>query len=164
MNAKLAAAIVFILAGCSFSTIAQSTAYANVYAEIVEIAGIENSAEQSFNEFSPSRNSINVVLIPEEEIHDPYIEPLHDGSTSLASFKIQGGTTSTFYIALTRESESETEKQYNPMILNDMSELPASEQKNSDLIKSGSTLIFPVNLHGEDTDTDSPFHVTLNFN
>jgi hypothetical protein len=167
MNVKLAAGIVFILCECAFSTVAQSTAYANIYAEIVEIAGIENSAEPTLNEFTPLQNSIKVVLISDEEINDPYIEPLHDGSCPLASFKIQGCSSSTFYLALTKKSETETEQENNPLNLQesyDPTGSPESELKNSDLIKSGSILIYPVNLPKGEIGADRPFLVTLNFN
>jgi hypothetical protein len=167
MKVKLAAAIVFILCGCAYSTVAQSTAYANIYAEIVEIAGIENSAEPSPNEFTPLQNSISVVLISDEEMNDPYIEPLHVGSSPLASFKIQGGSSSTYYLALTKGSETETEQENNPLNLqesNDPAKPPGSELKNSDLIKSGSILIYPVNLPKGEINADCPFLVTLNFN
>ncbi len=167
MRAKLAAGIVFILFGCFFSTFAQSTAYTSVYAEIVDIEGIEKSADESINEFSPSQNSINVALIGEEGIKDLYIEPLHEESCPLVTFNIQCGSKRIFFMALTKESDSESKKQFNSLnlnVLNNLCALPDSEQKNSVLVTTGSTLIFPINLQKGVIDVQNPSHVTLNFN
>lgn len=167
MNAKLAAGIVFILCECTFKTVAQSSAYANIYAEIVEIAGIENSGETSLNEYTLLPNSINVVLITDEEMNDPYIEPLHAGSSPLAFFKIKGGSSSTYYLALTKGSVTENEQENNPLNLQESIDPTGplgSEPNNSDLLKSGSILIYPVNLSKGEIGTDCSFLVTLNFN
>lgn len=70
-------------------------------------------------------------------------------------------------MALTKESDSESKKQFNSLnlnVLNNLCALPDSEQKNSVLVTTGSTLIFPINLQKGVIDVQNPSHVTLNFN
>jgi hypothetical protein len=104
VKAQIIFGIIILLIATSFQTIAQSTAFANIYAEVVASVGIRNTSDVHSGEFAVSKNSPTVPISSKNEISVSGTSPEHGGSVTLSSFSIMDTSNSTFSITLPQEN------------------------------------------------------------
>lgn len=162
MKAKLVVGIVCIMCGFHHPCLAQFTAFANIYAEVIDMGGIEQSRGQTPADFVPINNSINVILMAESEVIPQNTMKGECEKNALALFRIKGNTMTTFFIALSEGSETIGVEYYNPLKSNSIS----ANLDQTGSINSSSTrhLVIPVNKNKAEFYAKDSFHVTLNYN
>lgn len=167
MKANLVVGIVFILCGYNLNVFAQLTAYANVYAEVVEMGGIEQSTAQTSGDFTPTNNSVNVILVADRGSLAQNIPSNLSGIEALALFRISGGSLTTFFMTLTKGSKTENYRQSN---LSGSTRIYENYQQfcflnnNPGIRKAGSNIYIPVDQNNFDFTEQGSIHVTLNYN
>ncbi len=167
MKANLAVGIVFILCGYNLNVFAQLTAYANVYAEVVEMGGIEQTTALTSGDFTPTNNSVNVILVAHRGSLAQNIPSNLSGIEALALFRINGGSLTTFFMTLTEGSKTDNYRQSNlsgSKRIYEINQQFCSLSNNPGIRKAGSNIIIPVDQNNFDFTEQGSIHVTLNYN
>jgi hypothetical protein len=167
MKAKVAIGIVAILLGCSFPAVAQMTAYANIYAEVVAPVGIEKTNDLTFSDIIATKKSSKVVLGAENFRTVSDGELSQNGRGTLATFSVAGGSQTTFDITLPKETFAIGNGSDNNMVVNNFTATSSPTnalQSSASIIKIGATLHVPENQAVGNYNAQNPFLVTLNYN
>lgn len=167
MKTIKALGIVIIALASMSPVMAQITAYANIYAEIVSPAFIEKSADLTFSDINTSRNSSAVILSSSDNLTAAGTESVQTGNGTLAEFSIAGNDHPTFDITLPDEAITMKNNGRNPLIISNFTSVVNTSgtlNATNRIIKVGATLhIAEQQAAGNFADQDS-FQVTLNYN
>jgi hypothetical protein len=145
MKTKINFGIAIFILACSFSSVAQMTAYANIYAEVIAPIGIGKSTDLTINQTIVDQKSV---------------------SGTAASFSVKGSSLNTFDVTLPKEIFTINNGAGNMTVSNFTTSVVPSNtlQNNASVISINATL----NVSGARTagnySAQNPFQVTLNYN
>ena len=143
MKAKIIIGISILILAGSFSSAAQMTAYANIFAEVVAPIGIGKATDLTINQTVVGQTSL---------------------SGTSASFKIEGSRQTIFNVTLPSEALTITNEAGSMIVSNFISTTTHTQQGNASLISIDATLKVNGTQTAGNYSAKNPFQVTLNYN
>ena len=143
MKAKNLLGTAILIIASSFSSFGQSTAYANIYCEVVAPIGIGKSTDLT----------INQTVIG---------QPNRTGTA--ASFTVKGSSLSTFNVTLPSEALTIINDAGSMTVSNFTSSTLNTQQGNASVINIDATLKVNGTQTAGNYSAQNPFQVTLNYN
>ena len=141
MKAKMTLGIAIFILACTFSSVAQMTAYANIYAEVIAPVGIEKATDLTINQTVVGQTSV---------------------SGTAASFTVKGSNQNTFNVTLPSEAVSINNGSIT--VSNFTSTTTNAQQNNTSVISIAATLNTNGTKVAGNYSAQDPFQVTLNYN
>ena len=153
MKTRMTIGIAIFILACTFGSVGQSTAYANIYCEIVSPIGIEKSTDLTISQTIINQKGASVALNANKT-----------GNGTLASFSIKGNNQLTFDVTLPKEVFTINNGEGNMLVSNfTASSAPTSYQQER-VISVGATLNVNGTQAAGNFSAQNPFQVTLNYN
>jgi hypothetical protein len=145
MKAKITFGIAIFILVCSFSSMAQMTAYANIYAEVIAPIGIGKSTDLT----------INQTIVGQKNV-----------SGTAASFSVKGSSLNTFDVTLPQEVYTINNGEGKMTVSNFTTSVVSANtpQNKASVISINATLNVSGTLTAGNYNAQNPFQVTLNYN
>ena len=153
MKTKITIGIAILILACTFGSVGQSTAYANIFCEIVAPIGIEKSTDLIISQPINNQKSASVGLDANKNING-----------TLASFSIRGNNQLTFDVTLPKEVFTINNGEGNMLVSNFTSTSASTNNQLERVISVGATLNVNGNQTAGNYSAQNPFQVTLNYN
>ncbi|MEI6276083.1 MAG: DUF4402 domain-containing protein [Prolixibacteraceae bacterium] len=167
MKAKIIIGFGIILLASSLQSLAQATAYVNIYAEVVAPIGITNTSVINSGEIVVSKNSATSINSVENTITASGIKLEQNGPVTLTSFVVTDTTHSTFDITLPSTNIAIGDGTSNSITVSNFNSnqtLASSTQGNTRMITIGADLNIPINQTISNYQTQNQYPVTFNYN
>lgn len=143
MKAKIFIGISILILAGSFSSVAQMTAYANIFAEVVAPIGIGKATDLTINQTAVGQARL---------------------SGTSASFKIEGSRQTIFNVTLPSEALTIINEAGSMTVSDFTSTTINTQQGNASLINIDATLKINGAQAAGNYSAQNPFQVTLNYN
>ena len=143
MKTRMTIGIAIFILACSFTSAAQMTAYANIYAEVIAPIGIEKATDLTINQTVVGQKCV---------------------SGTSASFTVKGSNLNTFNVTLPAEALTISNGAGSMTVSNFTSTTTNALQSNASVINIDATLKVNGNQTAGNYSAKNPFQVTLNYN
>ena len=166
MKAKITLAILILYFGSVYSSVAQLTAYANIYATVVAPVGISDLSNETLGTIIISGNENSASLKSTSRITVSGMQVAQNGTATVASFSLTDYNNTTFDITLPT-SNINLSKGNDRMTASNFSSnysLASNLTAGKKEITIGAELYIPGNRIVSDFNAQNPFPVTLNYN
>lgn len=166
MKAKITIGIALLLLGWSLPVVAQSTAYANIYATVIAPVQFSKTNDMTFDDIQLSKKSTSLSIRTGKNVSAD-LKMSQNGTATLASFSITDSNHTTFDITLPTENIKISDGNANTMTVSNFSSsqtLSGSLYATTRNINVGADLQIPENLTAGNYSTQNSFPVTLNYN
>jgi len=167
VKAQIIIGIIFLLFATRSQTIAQSTAYANIYAEVVAPVGIRNTSELHSGEIVISNKNMVALISNGNPIPGSESGSEPNLSVILNAFSITDASLSTFSITLPQENINIGNSISNSLIISNFTSnqtQTGSRQGDKIGIIIAATLNMTENRTICNNQAKHPFPVTFNYN
>jgi hypothetical protein len=166
MNIRIALIFAAIILASYFPSYSQATAYANIFAKVVEPGGVGKTADLTFNENISSK----MAVVDETDSNNPAVVKAQTVQTkkgTLTTFTVMGGKQSTFDITLSKDSFIVGSEGDHKMIVSNFTSAHSGGnglEYNINEIEIGATLKVSGNPTAAIHSTQNPFLVVVNYN
>jgi hypothetical protein len=164
MKAKIILGISLLSLVTALNSLAQATAYANIFATVVAPVGINTTFEEHSGEIVVSQTIGNSR---ENHITASGTALNFDGSASLTTFSITDAKNSTFDITLPSENLNFGSDNQTTLSINNFSSIQSqttTQQGTKNVITIGAKVNMPLNQYFSSYQAQNQFPVTLNYN
>jgi len=166
MKAKISIALLIIFFGTTGSSVAQLTAYANIYATVVASVGISDLSNETLGTIvvTSTQNSSSLKSVSRTTVSG--IQVTQNGTATVASFSVTDYNNTTFDITLPTNNIKLSKGNDNMVASNFSSNysLSSSLTTGKKEITIGAELYIPENRVASNFNAQNPFPVTLNYN
>ena len=166
MKAKISIALLIIFFGTTGSSVAQLTAYANIYATVVAPVGISDLSNENLGTIVVARTGNSTSLSTTNTVTASGIQIIQNGTATIASFSVTDYYNTTFDITLP-SSNINLGNGHDNLIASNFSSnytLASGLTAGKKEIIIGADLHIPENGIARNFNAQNPFPVTLNYN
>jgi hypothetical protein len=167
MKAKIILGIFLLSLVTALNSLAQVTAYANIFATVVAPVGINTTLDEHSGEIVVSQTNAPMGNSEESLITASGLALNFDGSASLTTFSVTDAKNSTFDITLPSENLNFGPDNHTTLSVSNFSSLQTqttTPQGSRKVITIGAKVNLPENLNFSSYQAQNQFPVTLNYN
>ncbi len=166
MKAKIYIATILLSIGSANTTVAQLTAYANIYATVVAPVGISDLSNESLGTIVVARNQNSASLKSANLVTVSGMEVAQNGMATVASFSLTDYNNTTFDLTLPTSTIKMSDGNDSLLASNFSSSyfLANSMEGGKTIIKIGANMHLPEDQTTSNFIAQNSFPVTLNYN
>ena len=166
MKAKIYIVTIILSIGSANISVAQLTAYANIYATVVAPVGISDLSNETLGTIVVSNTQNSASLKSASTVTISGMQVAQNGTATVASFSLTDYNNTTFDITLPSSNIKLSNGKDNMIVSNFSSNysLASNLLSGKKEITIGAELYIPENRVASNYNAQNPFPVTLNYN
>ena len=166
MKAKLYIATIILSLGSSFTSVAQLTAYANIYATVVAPVGISDLSNETLGTIVIASNQNSTSLKSTSFVTVSGMQVAQNGTATVASFSLTDYNNTTFDLTLPTSTIKMSDGKDSLLASNFSSSysMANSLQGGKTIIRIGANMHLPEDQTTSNFFAQNRFPVTLNYN